>query len=409
MQTSVLIVGQGLCGTWLSFWLQQMGIDCVVIDEERHNTSTRVASGVINPVTGRRMTRTWMADEVIPFAANAYGELGKKIGTKDEVRGTKEAITKDEGRGTKEGQGRVQGQGRGQGRGQGVGLNTNDVLTTNHQPSTIQLIKRCDIIDFFNSPDRRKDFEEKAKQYAAEYLQWPEDEAAMQAHFRYELGYGIIAPAYQVDLQTMLDGWRQYLLQQNRLLAQRFDASQLQLLPDAVQYQDIRADKIVFADGIAAHAAGFFQLLPFALNKGEALILQIEGLPNNHIYKKGNSLTPWRGGYFWAGSTYNNHYSDDLPSDAFRQQMEAWLQSVLKHPFTVLDHVAAIRPATVERRPFAGWHPQHPQVGILNGTGTKGVTLAPYFAQQLAANIAQLTPLLPAVDVARFARVLSRR
>jgi FAD dependent oxidoreductase. len=88
--------------------------------------------------------------------------------------------------------------------------------------------------------------------------------------------------------------------------------------------------------------------------------------------------------------------------------MEAWLQSVLKHPFTVLDHVAAIRPATVERRPFAGWHPQHPQVGILNGTGTKGVTLAPYFAQQLAANIAQQTPLLPAVDVARFARVLSR-
>lgn len=392
MQTSVLIVGQGLCGTWLSFWLQQMGIDCIVIDEERPNTSTRVASGVINPVTGRRMTRTWMADEVIPFAAKAYEELGRVLSMKDE------------GRGTNEGRGQYQGQGQGR---EG-GLNTYDVFPANHQPSTIQLIQRCDIIDFFNSPDRRKDFEEKAKQYAAEYLHWPEDEAAMQAHFRYELGYGIIAPAYQVDLQTMLDGWRQYLLQQQQLLAQRFDASQLQLLPNGVQYQDIRADKIVFADGIAAHAAGFFQLLPFALNKGEALILQIEGLPNNHIYKKGNSLTPWRGGYFWAGSTYNNHYTDDQPSEAFRQQMEAWLQSVLKHPFTVLDHVAAIRPATVERRPFAGWHPQHPQVGILNGTGTKGVTLAPYFAQQLAANIAQQTPLLPAVDVVRFARVLSR-
>ncbi|QGW27244.1 NAD(P)/FAD-dependent oxidoreductase [Phnomibacter ginsenosidimutans] len=394
MQTSVLIVGQGLCGTWLSFWLQQMGIDCIVIDEERPNTSTRVASGVINPVTGRRMTRTWMADEVIPFAAKAYEELGRVLRTKYEGRGTNE--------------GRGQGQEQEQGRGQEGSLNKNDVFPANHQPATIQLIQRCDIIDFFNSPDRRKDFEEKAKQYAAEYLQWPQDEAAMQQHFRYELGYGFIAPAYQVDLQTMLDGWRQYLLQQQQLLAQRFDASQLQLLPNGVQYQDIRADKIVFADGIAAHAAGFFQLLPFALNKGEALILQIEGLPNNHIYKKGNSLTPWRGGYFWAGSTYNNHYTNDQPSEAFRQQMEAWLQSVLKHPFSVLDHVAAIRPATVERRPFAGWHPQHPQVGILNGTGTKGVTLAPYFAQQLAANIAQQTSLLPVVDVARFARVLSR-
>lgn len=380
MQTSVLIVGQGLCGTWLSFWLKQMGIDCVVIDEERPNTSSRVASGVINPVTGRRMTRTWMADEVIPFATQAYEELGRKIGRKEE----------------------------GQGRGQDEYLNSGELPThINHKSSNI-LIKRCDIIDFFNSPDRRKDFEEKAKLYAAEFLYWPEDEEAMKQHFRYELGYGIIAPAYQVDLQAMLEGWRQKLLHHHQLLVQRFDASQLQLLSNGVQYQDIRAEKIVFADGIAAHAAGFFQLLPFALNKGEALILQIDGLPNNHIYKKGYTITPWRGGYFWAGSTYNNHYTDDQPSEAFRQQMEAWLQHVLQHSFKVLDHLAAIRPATVERRPFAGWHPQHNQVGILNGTGTKGVTLAPFFAQQLAANIAQQTPLLPDVDVARFARVLSR-
>jgi FAD binding domain. len=265
MQTSVLIVGQGLCGTWLSFWLQQLGIDCVVIDEERPNTSTRVASGVINPVTGRRMTRTWMADEVIPFAVKAYEELGRKITAKYEVRSSRER--------------------------------TFSPAQEQQQPATT-LIQRCDIIDFFNSPDRRKDFEEKAKQYAAEYLQWPEDEAAMQQHFRYELGYGIIAPAYQVDLQTMLDGWRQYLLQHQQLLAQRFDASQLQLLPDGVQYQDIRADKIVFADGIAANAAGFFQLLPFALNKGEALILKIDGLPNNHIYKKETALRLGGAGIF---------------------------------------------------------------------------------------------------------------
>src|SRR5574343_1009083 len=117
MQTSVLIVGQGLCGTWLSFWLQQMGIDCIVIDEERPNTSTRVASGVINPVTGRRMTRTWMADEVIPFAAKAYEELGRVLSMKDE------------GRGTNEGRGQYQGQGQGR---EG-GLNTYDVFPANHQ------------------------------------------------------------------------------------------------------------------------------------------------------------------------------------------------------------------------------------------------------------------------------------
>lgn len=373
MQTSVIVVGQGLCGTWLSYWLEQLGVDYVVVDEERPNTSTRVASGVINPVTGRRMSVTWLADEVIPFAVQAYEAMSDMLGAKDEA-GSK---------------------------------SLGEESTSNHKHQTSNLITRCDIIDFFNSPDRRLDFEKKATAFAR-YLQWPEDEDHYRPYFQYDLGYGIIAPAYQVDLQSMLDGWRQYLAANGRLLAERFDHQQLQLEKNGVQYKDIRAEKIIFTDGMAAAEAGYFQLLPFALNKGEALVIRAEGLPRNHIYKKGNTITPWRGGLFWVGSTYNNHYTDDLPSDAFRQQMEAWLKGFLQIDFEVLDHLAAIRPATVERRPFAGWHPQYAQVGILNGTGTKGVTLAPIFAHQLAQNLVNSTPIMPGADVRRFARVLQR-
>jgi glycine/D-amino acid oxidase-like deaminating enzyme len=48
-----------------------------------------------------------------------------------------------------------------------------------------------------------------------------------------------------------------------------------------------------------------------------------------------------------------------------------------------------------------------PQLGILNGTGTKGVTLAPYFARQLADHIVHGAPILPQADVARFRRLLN--
>ena len=34
------------------------------------------AAGLINPVTGRRMVTTWMIDELMPFARNAYREIG---------------------------------------------------------------------------------------------------------------------------------------------------------------------------------------------------------------------------------------------------------------------------------------------------------------------------------------------
>ncbi len=74
----------------------------------------------------------------------------------------------------------------------------------------------------------------------------------------------------------------------------------------------------------------------------------------------------------------------------------------------MLDHKAAIRPATLERRPFVGFHPQQSNVGILNGMGTKGSSLAPFFAHQLAQHIVYGFPIAPEADVHRFNRILSK-
>jgi len=58
MMTDVLIIGQGICGTFLSWWLEQKGLSFIVIDEERPYTASRAAAGLINPVTGRRIVKT---------------------------------------------------------------------------------------------------------------------------------------------------------------------------------------------------------------------------------------------------------------------------------------------------------------------------------------------------------------
>ena len=39
-----------------------------------------VAAGVINPVTGRWMTKTWNADEILPVAARTYREIETALG-----------------------------------------------------------------------------------------------------------------------------------------------------------------------------------------------------------------------------------------------------------------------------------------------------------------------------------------
>src|ERR1700693_2962393 len=72
----VLIVGQGLAGTWLSYWLHKAGVSFKIIDQINPDGASLRAAGLINPVTGRRLVTTWMIDELMPFAKNGYQEIG---------------------------------------------------------------------------------------------------------------------------------------------------------------------------------------------------------------------------------------------------------------------------------------------------------------------------------------------
>jgi 2-polyprenyl-6-methoxyphenol hydroxylase-like FAD-dependent oxidoreductase len=76
MQIDILIIGQGICGTMLSWFLNKAGKSFLVIDDNNANTPSKVAAGIINPVTGRRFVYSWMIDTVMPFAAETYNEIG---------------------------------------------------------------------------------------------------------------------------------------------------------------------------------------------------------------------------------------------------------------------------------------------------------------------------------------------
>jgi glycine/D-amino acid oxidase-like deaminating enzyme len=351
METDTLIVGQGLCGTWLSFWLQEAGVSFLVLDELNANSASKVASGIINPVTGRRMVKTWLADTLLPFAENSYKKIGGIVGA--------------------------------------------------------ELIVLTDMLDFFSAPDRRLDFEKRAQQFES-FLNWPAEEHDWLSQFNYPFGYGIISPVYQVAIQTMLLKWRTELMKRDCLLQGKYEPAYLIINKETIEYKDIRARRIIFCEGAAVMQHHFFNALPFAINKGEALIISVPGLSAEHLYKKTNVIAPWRDGLFWVGSSYDREFADDKPSSSFRYQTTAWLEQFLKIPFAIEDHVAALRPTTVERRPFAGMHPHQPLVGIFNGMGTKGVSLAPYFGKQLAEHIINHHPIASEADVKRHSRVLHR-
>ena len=111
---------------------------------------------------------------------------------------------------------------------------------------------------------------------------------------------------------------------------------------------------------------------------------------------------------FWVGASYVWDFDDANATDAFRQNTEQVLRQWLKIPFTIVEHRSGLRPATLERRPFVGMHPVHPSLGILNGMGTKGCSLAPFFARQLTDHLLYEEPIAKDADVSRFKKILSK-
>ena len=77
MQVEYLIIGQGICGTMLSWFLQQAGQRFLIIDNDLPDAPSKVAAGIINPVTGRRFAYSWMIDTVMPFAVQTYQQIGQ--------------------------------------------------------------------------------------------------------------------------------------------------------------------------------------------------------------------------------------------------------------------------------------------------------------------------------------------
>lgn len=346
-----LIIGQGLSGTWLSWFLHKENKSFLVIDKNEPITPSKVSAGIINPVTGRRMVRVWLAEKVLSFAHETYSEIGNFL--------------------------------------------------------DITAISQKNLVDFFPNAHQRQVFLERIDEGESYLRSYPEQNQ-FNPYFNYDLGCGEIRNCYIAHLENLLPAWREYLKNNKRLREENFQFEELIISKDSIRYRDIHAEKIIFCDGLSSFENPFFKQLPFAPNKGEALIVEITGLPAQHIYKKAFVLAPLtEGNLFWFGSNYHWDFAHSHPTKEFYEQGRRHLEAWLRLPFKILEHTAALRPATLERRPFVGLHPWQKNLAILNGMGTKGCSLAPWFANELVQHLVHSKDIDPLASVNRFQKILS--
>jgi len=351
MQVDYIIVGQGLCGSLLGLDLIKHGGKIVVIDDLSLPAASKVASGIINPVTGKRLVRSWMTEQLVPFARNQYHDLGRRW-----------------------------------------------------DKTLLQPLK---ILDFHLTGEMKTLFDEKLET-EKDYLHHEDNEMEWGKYFRYNYGIGVVSPCYLLDMHALLLCSREELKEDGALLEEKFNWDYFEQNDDQIRYQNITAEKIIFCDGVSGVENPYFNMLPWSKDKGEALIASIPGLPRDTIFRQGINIVPWADDLFWIGASHDWKFTDLSPGSQFRKQVEDHLNYWLKLPYEIVDHLVAQRPANLERKPFVGLHPKYNTIGILNGMGSKGCSMAPYFAHQFTHHLINGSPILPDVDVKRFERILSR-
>jgi glycine/D-amino acid oxidase-like deaminating enzyme len=341
-----LIVGQGLAGSLLAHALLARG-QTVCVVEGALGSSSRVAAGVCNPVTGRKPTRTWLAEELFGYLHEFYPRLEAELGTRF------------------------------------------------FHPTTVYRPYR--------SIEEQNDFIARTARPELEaLLTEAADHAAYAPLIQNPLGGLLTRRAAWVEVPRLLDAFGGMLRARGVFREARFDYADLTLDPAGAQWEGTRFDAVVCCEGVFGTQNPYFGYLPFQPVKGQTLTVRIEGPEPPGIVNQNGWLLPLGGGRYRVGATYEWDDLTEVPTARGRADLVATLDALLRVPYRIEDQRAGIRPAVRGRRPLLGRHPAYPALVIFNGLGSKGVSLGPYFANQLAAFLVDGKELDPAVNIDRF-------
>lgn len=344
MEIDFLLIGQGLAGTALAYRLKQAGKKIRIIDQPEANNSSRIAAGLFNPVTGRKMVKTWKADSLFPEIKPFYQELEQVTGSKFL---TEKAI---------------------------------------YRPFlTIEELNEW--MGHSADPGFETYLEKIFQESQSEFLKDP-------------YGGVMLRNSGWLNINNLLDAMTSYFKEE--LILEKFDESLFSREDDFWIYRGLKAKAVIYCNGLGAMNSRFFDFLPFAPVKGEILEVKQAFTPD-YVVNRGVFRVHLGDGVHRVGSTYTKHDLDVGATDAAKTEILEKLTDLVRLPVEgIISHKTGIRPATRDRKPFLGKHPTEVGVYIFNGFGAKGVSLIPYFSKQMVEHLLNRKAIDSEVDIARY-------
>ncbi|MEK6153420.1 FAD-dependent oxidoreductase [Flavobacteriaceae bacterium 3-367] len=343
----VLVVGSGLAGMSFCEVLEENNKTFLVVADDSQRAS-QVAGGLYNPVILKRFTLAWNAAEQLKGVVPFYTHLEEKL--------------------------------------------------------KLKLHHRVPVLRRFASIEEQNQWFEAMDTPQLQTFLSPKIRTNTNTSLEAPYGYGEVMHTGRVDTKKLLAGYGTYLDDRNLCVHEPFDFDALKIGPSHFGYKSIRAKHIVFATGYGLKQNPYFNYLPLTGTKGELLTIEAPELKEHAVIKSSVFLIPLGRHRYLVGATYKWKDKTNTPTLEARTELLEKLDTFLNCDYEVVAHVAGIRPTVTDRRPLVGRHPQHDQMYVLNGLGSRGVMIAPYAAKLLYQNMEYDLPLPKEMDVARFSK-----
>jgi len=351
-----IIIGQGISGSLLAWVLNEQGKKTLLIDANETNTASKIAAGIINPVSGPRVVKQDNAEQLLSAADELYTDIEKRLKIQFyQTKSFRRIFQTDDEMNYWQ-------------------TRCNDPAYNSfiQSPSPIDINEK--IIDLFNDP----------------------------------IGSGLQSQVKHVDTTILLAHLLSYFKARDLYICEKIDYGDIQLLENGIRIGLLEAKQLIFCEGYQAINNPWFNWLPFKNAKGEIISMETSIKLNDQIVNFGRWFLPLADNLFKFGSNYEWDIQNEAPSQENKKLLvKEFSRSLLpefrqQFPFHIVNHQSGIRPCTKDRSVFIGTHPSHPQLSMFNGFGSKGLMLIPFFAQRFYAYLYKNRPLGKTDNIARY-------
>ncbi|MDC0307558.1 MAG: FAD-dependent oxidoreductase [Planctomycetaceae bacterium] len=324
-----VVLGQGLAGSSLAWKLHERGESVLLIDRGDESSSSRIAAGLLTPITGQRLARYPDWGQFYNAAKAFYRIVEQQTGEAffSETPMVRVFASSEE---------------------------RELFLKKYRDADDVRLCEASALPKAVSSPFGGFEMLTAARLDTKSYL------AATQSYFETQCGYRQATISLPADVQVEKD----------RISLPRLN---------------VECNRVVFCQGFESTKNPWFRDVPFDAAKGEILTLKVSDWEESRVVHAGIWVAPEQNGHVRIGATYERDQLDKCPTEAGRTDLlKRWsqLQNVSQEE-EIVEHRAAVRPVIHGRSPRMGVHPNDTRLGFMNGLGSRGALLSPVLADQM--------------------------